>query len=162
MLVVLLLSGCNASRQIKDDTATNNSSVESIEKVLLVKEPSQPSLPRMTYKGPAFSLGIAIGGIIGGAIADGDNSVEDALEEYFKQNEINIDLMLYSSLVKGLNEANLPIDITSGDGDAKMVIEIKEYGFEKGWGFSKVKPMVSLRTKIIDKNGKEPIQKNEK
>ncbi len=158
ILLFLYLTGCNATREVKENSTIDNA--PSIENNLtIVQKAKKPILPRITYKGPAFRLGAAIGGILGAAIADGSTSTKDVLENYMSENDILIDEMIFTSLNKELAEVSLPIELTELESPNKMIIEVKEYGFEKGWGFSKVKPMVSLRTKIIDKDGNELIHR---
>lgn len=153
--MLLLLVGCNASRQVKENTSSSTEPVEEEKAILVVEKPKKPDLPKMKYRGPLVALGGAIGGLIGGAIADESESTEDVLEKYFEKHEIYIDEMLYSTFSKEIFSVSTPIELTDSPSEVKMKIEVKEYGFEKGWGFTKVKPMISLRTKIIDKDGNE-------
>lgn len=158
ILLFLYLTGCNATREVKENSASDNAT--SIENNLtIVQKATKPTLPRITYKGPAFRLGAAVGGILGAAIADGSTSTKDVLENYMSENDIMIDEMVFASLNQELANVSLPIELTELESPNKMIIEIKEYGFEKGWGFSKVKPMVSLRSKIVDKDGNELIHR---
>jgi hypothetical protein len=118
---------------------------------------SSEKLPEFTYYGPgaAFKtgLGAALGGAVGGAIAGTatDDSDDTKFKAAFQQAGFDPAVAIAQSFSRKIKEKSNIVTRDEGQADAKISIQITNFGLGKGWGFAdQTKPMMSVTFAMTD------------
>lgn len=155
--MTIVLSGCAGAPTVKFNQA-NKSLIKSVQ---VKKDVSLP--PEIFYQGRAQSIGMAIGGIAGYAIAQAGASDKELIQQVLKQHNINVGEIVASSFASQLRESG-KFALTDGGNneDAQFQFEVVMYGLGQTQGFATtLYPTLGVNGSLKTKDGKVLWQKYE-
>lgn len=142
--IPILLIGC-ASTQPKP------SSIDAKKALTVYIESNIKLPPSLEYYGPESINGALIGGVIGSLISQSGAGINGAsLELFIKENHINLGEICLNSFKGSISQSKKIQVISDSTHDTRLSLEIIEFGFDKGWGLSNVKPLIKVRVKLFN------------
>jgi len=145
VFITIFCFGCATEQQIIKENEP--------EEVLFVSIEDNVILPdSYKYHGPGSAFGALIGGVLGALVAESGNDGPSVIKAYLDNNNLNIGKMYLNAFKKSVT-SNKKLELTTdSDSDIKISLEIIKFGFDKGWGFSNVKPLIKVRAKMVRNN----------
>lgn len=144
---LILLTGC-AATSLKPLSQQNRQSIKTVAIDDNVKVP-----PEVYYVGPGLGY-LMLTGIVGNAIAAGQNSQESKkLKAFAENNNIHIDQIVKDNMVKEIKENTSLKIVPKESADAVMSIEIEKYGLSIPAGYAtSVEPIMVVNAKLVKDN----------
>lgn len=151
-MTLVFLIGCAATKRLSIENR------ERIQTIMISKEISEPDQP--IYLGPGQAFGAAVGGVVGSLIADAGSDAPTIIHNYVQENNIDLRLIVSRALSQELKDSDIFQITDTGSSDGTILLEIKSYGFQKGWGI-KVKPVLVVSGRLVGVNGAVLWEKTE-
>ena len=141
----MLTIGCTAKKALTKDAINNIKTVSLPEEI--------PVLAGPQYHGMSQSVGMAIGGLIGGIIATSASDVPLIIEKFMADNNISIEQKLRKSFSSEIRRRGIFEIAPASSSDADFNLIIKEFGFKRKNLGPKVRPYMIIKVQLVDKSG---------
>ncbi|MBA4111528.1 MAG: hypothetical protein C0487_18255 [Leptothrix sp. (in: Bacteria)] len=155
--IALLLTACAGAPTVKLDPTSK----QSIQSASIKTEVAMPA--DMFYQGPAQSIGMGVGGLIGYAITQNMTSDKDAVKATLTAHNINVGQLVASEFANELRSAGkIPLAEGSNAGNAEFKLEVVVFGIGQTQGFaSTLYPTLGVNGTLTSKEGKVLWQRYE-
>jgi hypothetical protein len=156
VFITIFICGCAPKQQIVKEKEQEQN------ETLLISIDENVTLPdSYKYYGPGLAIGALIGGVIGALFAESVSDGSSILEAYLDKYSINLAEMYFNEFSAAMIDTR-KIELTQDENfDARINLEVKEFGFDKGWGFSNVKPLIKVNAKMVNKMNETLWEKSE-
>lgn len=143
--LLLFLTGC-ANVSISPNKLTSLPSVSI--------SPSVKLADHISYTGPEQAWGVALGGVVGGLVAQRAETIPNQIKEYLKNNDINVAQITRTEFIKGLqNDPRFSGKISDNSAN-HFELEVYLYGLAQNGGFSsEYKVWMGIRAQLVDASG---------
>ena len=155
--IAMLLTACAGAPTVALDQASK----QSIQSVSVKPEVVMPN--DMFYQGPAQSIGMGIGGLVGYAIAQGATNDKDLMQQTLKKHNINVGDLVASEFTSKLQSAGkIPLSEGADTANAEFKFEVVMFGLGQTQGFaSTLYPTLGVNGTLTSKEGKVLWQRYE-
>ncbi|MCH9674504.1 MAG: hypothetical protein K0U93_23905 [Gammaproteobacteria bacterium] len=144
LVCAAILAGCATSEPTW--VTVPLASVESPKRVYISQSPE--------YRPPRFAQGTPF--FLLSSLMDMHGDAEDGkrFSAFIRENNLDIEGLALDVFSEELR-ANGPFDsVVDGGGDGQVQLVIADYGLERGWSFTRSKPLLRLEARLFDVNGK--------
>ncbi len=145
LIAALFTAGCGGV-PIKPDAIASLKSVSVSPNVVIA--------PKAAYNGPEQAWGAALGGLIGGLIAQGAVTAPDQIAAYLQQNNVNVGDIARQEFIKALQADPRFGPKLADNGECHFELEVYLWGLDQHGSFSlEYLAWLGVRAKLVDASG---------